>query len=199
MALLTAVQWGYYADTRRLYEYASDTGTPLSAAAFAASALVAEIIAAAEQEVISACLVGNRYTVDDLTVLAADNVGGSVTGGTEFGGGSVTGGTTVTGVGAKLRRLVAEVAWGLLLNRRKVSANDFAALAPGYKEAQDQLELLRLGERIFPIGGVPEAGLPSVVALGEDAWQSRRTIASQIGLFGDIACPRPGIMNRPCC
>ena len=197
--LLTAEQFVFYNDMNRVRELLSDDpdGEPIEEAQLDSDQTLEEMINSAEQEVMSACQVGKRYSIEDLVSLSKDKAGGTVT----LSGGiySVSGGTTIDGVGAKLRRLVAKIAWGQLVERKGFTGSEFAKMAPGYKTAMADLEQLRLGERIFwSVTGVPEAGLPAVEPLGVDAVTTGGTISSKVGLFGNIAygyrgrsgCPR---------
>lgn len=197
-AFVTSSQFLFYTDSRRVCELLSDSdsGTPIPLIELPTNATLLEILQDATQEVIEACLVGKRYTVAELMSLAADNQGGSVSI-NPSGDYVITGGNTVKGIGSSLRKLTAALAWGTLVDRRKYSSEEFSKLAPSWAMAQQKLELLRLGERIFQITGADEAGLPSVVKLGVDSDLAGTTIASKVGLFGTIALGNRGIGGNP--
>lgn len=96
----------------------------------------------AEGLLVSAAAVGTRYRVKDL--LDVVNAG-------------------VSASASTIKRVVADLALGIVLKRRSLPAEEFKQLAPGYDEAVAFLQLIRSGERVFPdIPGVPEAGLPSI-------------------------------------
>lgn len=143
---LTGNQFLLAYDARRVGELLSDTGTPIVSGSIPSDPVLIEMINQAESMVNLATRVGDRYQTSDLVSLAAD---------------AIAGGT--------LRRLVADLAWGLLNKRRGISASDLGTMAPGYGEALQTLELLRLGERIFDLPEAAEAGLPSVQKLGSDS------------------------------
>ncbi len=129
-------------------------------------------IADAEGELISAVTVGSRYYAQDIdTVVTA---------------------TPDCYSSRLVKRIVADLAYGNLLKRRGLPAEDFAALAPAYAEAQQKLTMLRMAERIFPdVPGVPEAGLPGTEGSIPDLTANAPPLISQ------IAFPYFGIINQP--
>jgi len=186
-AFCNSTQFLQYTDTNRVCELLSDDvdGVPIPVAQLATNATLQEIFDAATQEIVSACQIGNRYTVGELICLYNDNQGGEVTLIAGLYTITVNTGVTITGVGAKLRRLCAQLAWGELVGRKKFTGEEFAKMAPGYKQALADLEQLRLGERIFPsVTGTPEAGLPGVEVLGINNCGS---INQSVGLWGNVA------------
>jgi hypothetical protein len=58
-----------------------------------------------------------------------------------------------------LVRLVCDLAFGLLVARRGYSAQDQTAMAPQTKAANEMLEMVRRGERLFDSADVAEAGV----------------------------------------
>lgn len=142
-AYLTGDQFLQCYDARRVGQWLSDNDTPLTPAESASSAILAELVRQAGKMIDSAATNAARYSRQDLGSLAADVENGGL-----------------------IRRLCADLAYGLLAKRRGYSAAEVAELAPGYVEAMSMLDQLRLGERIFDLPGVPEAGLPGVVRLG---------------------------------
>lgn len=174
-SFITPTQLILYTDSRRVLEYASDTDAPIDIADADTNAILLEICAAATCEVIAGMLVANRYTVDQLTALALEPV-----------------------LGAGLRKITSWMAWSPLLDRRKLSEEEFAKLAASYPIAEKQLEKYRTGERILPISGTPEAGLPSAQAFG-NPWDGYCGIASKVGLWGSAAYGNCGnILNSRC-
>ncbi len=135
-------------DSRRVGQLVLDTGVNASAADLAdsgttAGARLLALLNEASELVVAAAAVGKRYTRADLDAVAAAG----------------------TGSAYLLRRLTADLAFGLLCKRRGYDAKQFAALAPAYLEALQYLEQLRRGERILDsVAGVADAGLPAGVA-----------------------------------
>lgn len=145
-AFLTAAELLRRYDVRLVGQYASDSGTPLDAAGVAASTAVSDILADAAEEIAAACRVAGRYTRAYLDGIAADSA---------------------TTVGHLLKRLNADLAFGLLVARRGYGASEFAQLAPRYAPAQILLQQLRDGKRIFDSDSHAAAGLPDSVSAGD--------------------------------
>lgn len=143
---ITGSQFLLNYDARRVAELISDTGEPVPSGSVATNEVLVEMLNQAESMVNLATRVGDRYSIADLTTLAADPIDGG-----------------------SLRRLVSDIAWGLICKRRGMSQSSIGDQAPGYQEAMQTLELLRLGERIFDFDGAAAAGLPSVQQLGVDS------------------------------
>ena len=110
---------------------------------------------AAWREVVQACARGKIYTITELTDYANDAVRG-----------------------LDLIQLVADIFWCKLIRRRRYTPEDPQAQASECQEAQEKLQALRTGERIFDLTGVTasdgstygsevaEAGAISVGRLG---------------------------------
>lgn len=99
-------------------------------------ARINRLLLAASGELEGACFVGKRYTTEDLAAL--------------------------TGSGAaRLQKLVADLAFWTLAQRRQPGSAD-PDQVPGAKQALEELDRLRNGERIFPTSEAANAGLPSV-------------------------------------
>lgn len=133
MAYATASDLLTRYDSRRVGDLVSDSGA--RDANPAASPVLAACLDDASGMIDLACMVGGRYTP---TTLAA-----------------------MTGNSSKaLVRLACDLAYGLLVARRGYSSTDQKTMAPQYDQAQNTLELLRKGERVFDIynGGDPEEG-----------------------------------------
>lgn len=108
-----------------------------------AGSVLYECIFDASEMVMAAAAVGARYTVEDL-MPSGDYPGG----------------------GRLLRRIVADLTMGFILQRRGRAIADEQSLSGPYNEAVAYVEQLRRGERIFfQVPDVPEAGLPDVAAM----------------------------------
>jgi hypothetical protein len=127
MAFLTSAQFIKNFDTRRVQQLLSDTGTPVAAGDLATNTNLLELLAEATELVLSSVQVRNQYTEAELQALADSATKGFL-----------------------LRRLVSDLAFGLLVSRRGSSAADLDRLAPNWKTAQVQLARLAAGELIFP-------------------------------------------------
>jgi hypothetical protein len=125
-------------DARLVCQYVSDTGVPDDSTQILTDPNLLAILADASAMVESAALVGGRYRPGDLQALTATNNG------------------TLRYIGGGLvKRLVANLAMGLLRQRRGMRDDQ---PFPPYEDALRQLELLRKGETIFPFLEAEEAG-----------------------------------------
>lgn len=198
--LMTTTQLQNYIDVRLLQQYTSDSvgGVPTPVNMLATNTFLLAILESASQDVISACLRANTYTVNEIVSLAGDQIGGTLP---QAANGTITVSqdpvnlvpiTTsmaieVPGIGEGLRTCVAGLVWGKLLDRRKLAVEDFDKLAGSYIEADKMLQRITLGERIWQVPGAPQAGLPGVTVLGQNAGPFQ--ISRQVGLFGRLARP----------
>lgn len=128
----SAAQFAQYIDVRMIRDLVRDDGTRANQADAFSETLLPELLLACSGEVESACLVGQRYTPEDLQAL---------TGASQ----------------ALLRKTVAWLAVGALYERRGYADRELPA---GIEKAEQRLERLRLGERIFGIQEVMDAGNP---------------------------------------
>jgi hypothetical protein len=131
-------------DARRIAELVADTGVRPDPATVASHAVVTVMLVAASDEIVAAATVGKRYTEAELSGIAGGSGGG----------------------GPLLRQLTCHLAFGLIVNRRGLAADDQSKLTPYWRWAQDYLTLLRKGERV--LGGVDDvldAGLPDTVSM----------------------------------
>lgn len=154
-------------DRRRVASFLSDTGVPVVDGLLATDARLARLIKSAEGRVNIACRVGRRYDPASLIAYAA------------------------TDLGTVLKELVADLAWHGLISRRGLKEEETAALAPRYAMAEQTLELLRLGERVFEIDDAPQAGLPGYTTLGSLVTTSIKAKTAFWGTF----CSNPQIIN----
>jgi hypothetical protein len=116
-------------DQRRIGELASDTGTPIAPSAFSTNPVLLYTLARATEIVLMNARLGKRYTEAELLALAQD--------------------TLSQGIGAELRGLTCDLAFGLLVMRRGTGANDLQRLSPAFAQAQQTLRLLAQGEFVF--------------------------------------------------
>lgn len=127
-------------DRRRLADLVADAGARVDPTTVEDNANVAVAIDDAVDLLYSAVRVGSRYTADDLRAEPAP---------------------AVNDEGKPLvKRLVCDLAFGLLNARRGYAADEMQRLAPRYFEAMQMLELLRRGERILDSDAHAAAGLP---------------------------------------
>lgn len=166
-------------DSRRLRELLSDTGVALAEGAVADDENLAQILAEASEMIAAAVMVGKRYSLDMLDEMAADTEGGYL-----------------------LKRLCADLAYGLVCSRRGQTTADVDRLAPRYSLAQGMLTQLASGATLFPTleEGHPEAGLPSTVDLNSQLTPGR---AVRLTDFANRAfprsCDRQSPRNGGCC
>jgi len=202
MALITSTQLQSFIDVRILCEYLSDSdnGTPVLASSLPTNQYLSDIIESASQDLISACQRAGMYSVNQIVSLAGDQVGGMLpvpTPGTTTVAQSPANLVPITtskaiivpGIGLDLRRVVAGLVCGLLIDRRKLNGDVPENLARCYKYAQDKLQQITLGERIWQVPGADVAGQPGVQVLGGGA--GPYAIAAQVGLWGNQATPYP--------
>jgi hypothetical protein len=142
-----------YYDKRRLYQLLSDDGTPVTDGTYAANALVTTALRQASAMIDAACQTGRRYERTQLEDV-------------------VTAANAVSATEAELKRaepiksLAAHLAFGFIVSRRGYAAQKMTELAPMFDWAQEQLNLLATGQRIFDLDGPKTAGVPRSVQLG---------------------------------
>jgi hypothetical protein len=142
MAYCTVAQFIKNYDNRRIRELLSDSGTPVAQSDLASNTTLAQLLSEASELVQAAVSVRKKYTHAELLAMSASATHGFL-----------------------LRRLTADLAYGLLVARRGTPAADLARIAPQWTWAQGVLADLRLGEMVFPLESDeshPEAGLPGV-------------------------------------
>ncbi len=121
-------------DERTISELLSDTEEPV--ADITSNDKLLAILAGASGRVDAALLVSGNYTTDELTSLTGNSL-------------------------ALLKDIVCDLAMGRLLRRRpeKIGADSIAAAS---QDAEDYLDRLRKGERLFDVGSHVDAGQPEV-------------------------------------
>jgi phage gp36-like protein len=161
-ALATVADLKARYDVRRLADLSSDTGVRMSPSDIDGSNTILQCLVDATAMILSAVRVSNRYTTADL-----------------YGDSSTTPDTPGSSMAV---RLCCDLAFGLLTARRGYSAKELESMAPLFLSAQQQLELLRRGDRILDTyrvvngvvvadSAVAEAGLPKSYRIlpGDDA------------------------------
>jgi phage gp36-like protein len=166
MAYITASDFLKCYDSRRVGQLLNDNDEQMFSSQILNSTVLAELLRQATKMIDSACAVGARYDPTELASLALD-----------------------TDAGGFIRRVCADIAFGLLVKRRGYSLSETQDLAAGYTEAMGFLDQLRLGERIFDLPGVPEAGLPDVARLGINS--TGTSVARNSRFFGITPTTRP--------
>lgn len=138
-------------DIRRLSQFLSDTGTPVCtqtqinsgacATMLVTNANLIAMIADASNKILMSCRVANRYLQSDLDKIYGDS-----------------------DRSPSLIRLVCDLTFGYVMMRRGLGLREVYNLAPGFKEALDTLEQLKMGYTVFddapPDGSdAPNAGV----------------------------------------
>lgn len=163
MAYATPADFLFAYDARRVAELLSDTDNPVTPDDIANNETLLRLLEDASAEVRLACRVGERYTADHLAALAVDPTHKY-----------------------SLIRLVNDICYAFLVSRRGYSSKELQDLAPNWERAQQMLEWLRLGERVFDASGAPEAG--AAVDVITPLQSTRCTIVSKASrLFGPIS------------
>lgn len=140
-AYITAAQMLARYDSRRVAELNSDTGSPVTptdpvsvTSIFGAAAYDASAM------VDTALQAAGRYRRDILAALVAD---------------------PDPSKGAPIVRVVCDLTYFLMLNRRGLPAAEIDRLAPNYKGAKQWLDDLASGKTVLDITASIDAGLPS--------------------------------------
>ena len=133
-------------DARTLGDLVSDTGLRVDSTALLADENLQAALDDASGEIEVALIQGRRYKVSDLTALTGNSKN-------------------------YLKRIVSQIAFGLLWERRPWSDEDQRQEA--MVGARKALERLRRGEHVFELDAPQDAGLPSV---SEPTISSYRTI-----------------------
>lgn len=123
-----------YYDARQVGDLVGDAGTRVSSASLLTDTNVQNALNWASGEIEAACLVADKYSVADLQALTGMSL-------------------------ARLQGLCADLAIWKLMQRRLPQVQ----ITEGYRAAQETLERLRLGERIFGLQEQADAGTPNTV------------------------------------
>ncbi len=137
-----------------------DPANPIDIGSLGINANLAAAIIDAEGEVESAALMGERYSALDLQALAAAR--------------------PITAATGKLWRLISDIAWVLLWERRP---NKQLPAPPSLERTQAWIEQLALGKRIFGFAEVEAAGLPDFNADTAQDVEARNGATYQAGRF----------------
>jgi hypothetical protein len=154
-----------YRDWRHVADLLNDDDTRVgSSAAVQSHALVLLALKTASAQIEVACYRGGRYTRDDLaalvdTVTAVDPTTGTLT-------------TAYTVSRELLRKLTCDLAFWFLVTRRKPDASP--RVISGVAEAMNMLEMLKLGEEVFPFQEVVDASVMDIAPL--DPTKSKTTV-----------------------
>lgn len=148
-AYATVAQFLRRYDVRRVADFNSDTGSPVTPSdpiSLSAPDFVGQAILDASAMVDTALQSGSRYLKSDLTTLLADP--------------DVTKGMPIT-------RVVCDIAYARLIMRRGYPAEEVNRLCPGYVDALKWLSDLAEGKSVLDIpasiaAGLPKAGLTDV-------------------------------------
>lgn len=169
MNYITPAELKTYYDERRLYDLASDTGVPLTAAAYNTSTVVATAIRAASAHIDSAVQVGRRYERTQLEdIVTASNAGGAT--------------DAEKSRAEPIKTLCAHIAFGIIVARRGYAAAKLAEMAPMYSMALEQLNQLASGVRILDLDGPKQAGVPLSIQLGSSLYSWTKT-SPMFGVF----------------
>jgi hypothetical protein len=152
----TPAQALMYHDARQWGDWLKDDDTRESATNILSDATMQEALNNASGIVESACTVAQRYSPSDLNLILSAN-----------------------GMSAALiRGLVAEIAFFIVMRRRRADAE----APPSVVDALALLERIRLGEAVFGILEVMQAGNPTLQALQANDYQT-------LNLANDQAAP----------
>lgn len=126
-------------DARTLGDLVSDSGVRVAAEDLEDDANIQAALDDASGIVDASLLQGKRYTVSDLEGLAGNSL-------------------------AYLKRLVCDIAFWLLWERRPSYGLDDPGREQAWERQRAALKSLRSGEEIFAVDQVPEAGLPDTAS-----------------------------------
>lgn len=162
---VTPAQMIVYYDERRILQLLKDDGTDAAVGDLTNTGsepylLLEALILSVESEIDSALQVGQRYDRLDLEAMitAADTQGSQTL--TEWAASKKR--------AAILRRLAADLTYGILIGRRGFSEEIMKSQAPRYEMAQMQLAALGDGGRIFDLDAPKAAGVPGQTRIGQN-------------------------------
>lgn len=155
---LTGEQFLNYYDARRVGELLSDTGIPVEAGDIPDDPVLEEAIAAACGEIDTHCQQGKRYAKADIEAIITGNT-------------LDPSNVAYRKASAVLKQLAADLTFGTLMARRGYSAETMARLAPRLVAAQETLEQLYQGRRVFDLSTAIEAGRPHRATIGRNTYR----------------------------
>jgi len=126
-------------DARTLGDLVSDTGVRVAEGVLEDDERIAAALEDASGMVDAAVLQSKRYTAAELSALTGNSL-------------------------AHLKRLVCDIAFWLLWERRPSYGIDDPGREQAWTRSREALKALREGVEIFEVSGVPEAGLPDVAS-----------------------------------
>ena len=154
-------------DRRRVAELlTTNDASPVDPDDLSGNASLLELCEDASSEIDSAVTVGNRYSRDDLTTLAAS-----------------------ASEGAMLRRLACDLVWGNLLIFKGLGDANVNAQAPRYLEAKETLKRLNNGDLVFGLDANRDAGLPKTVIPNASSTNAPTYWNKLFGHFGNNNVP----------
>ncbi len=165
-------------DVRRLQEILSDDGTAVDSGDIGGHPTLLTGIEWATGEINTAIYQGKRYTPENIQDLIDNAVGSS-------------GNTGYVSAVRVLQQLMADLVFGWLMGRRGYGPDVMDRLAPRYKSAQETLERLYLGERVFNVAEAIEAGVPKVQRIGGGAFLPSAEFPI-LGVWWDTGYPGRG-------
>lgn len=140
MAYCTPAEFILRYDSRRVRELLSDTGTPVPLADLEDNETLLALLEDASHRLKMAVRQSNRYSIDFLWYIYNGNP--------DYDDNPDPGSDEDTRK-HEIIRIVADLAFGMLMARRGLAQKELFELAPMYKDALDMLEALKRGERIF--------------------------------------------------
>lgn len=168
----------HFYDLRRIQELLLDDGstptqTDISDPTTTPGAQLYQIILWASSDIDTKCQQGLRYNRADLELIVQNAISPPI-------------GSTAQQIeiynkrAAQLRKLTADLTYGILMSRRGFSADKMRELAPQYEEALGRLQELYDGRRVFDLDANTGAGVPNAAKLAR-----RRINSSQFNqMFG---------------
>lgn len=152
---ITPSELTLYYDSRRVLDLAVDTGTradiaDLSNAGSNAYKRVNAMIASVCSEIDSVCQQGKRYVRADLEAMIAASGSDDAS----------------TKRAASLKQMTADLVFGRLMAVRGYGADQQRQLAPRYEKAEQMLEMLYQGSRVFDFDDNIKAGVPDTLKIG---------------------------------
>ena len=137
-----------------------------------ANTRIRQAIAIATDRIVAAASVGKRYTRQELESIVTTPGGGvfEQSRGPDF---------------WLLARITADLTFGEIVRRRALPASQYQELSSTFQQAEQYLEMLRQGVRIFSsVKNLPEAGLPDTATMAPLPNQDKPLMSQESRLFG---------------